>query len=85
MADKIIIAIPTILLAAIILSLVAKLFLFMQYKTRKDKWLYLLYYPQTNIAVSSCRKRKQLKLLQNRLTRFMLLVVPSYLLVLLML
>lgn len=55
-------------LYVIIISLLLKLTLFFAYKSKRDKFSYILYYPYQNIVLTSNRNKKKIKEFQNILS-----------------
>ena len=50
------------------LSLLLKLVLFFAYKSKRDKFTYILYYPYQNIVLTSNNNKRKIKEFQNILT-----------------
>ncbi len=57
--------------------IVVKIILYIRFKSTSDKWMYIVYFPYMNLALTSSKKKKNAKIFQNRLSEviFFLLIL----------
>ena len=80
MLDFLVYNFPIFALAIIILFIIAKVVLFVSYRTKNWNFFHLLHFPFQNIKLTSNVKRQKVKKLQNTLTAIIIVLAIVFLL-----